>query len=97
MIKETPLRPLGNRITVQRIVPRQGLITLTDAEPYRKFKVIAVGPGKRDEDGYLIPLDVKPGDIVVLPGIAANEPDHEEGKLLFVTEDDIGWKEEQLN
>ena len=43
----------------------KGSILLTDAPKGIKGVVVAVGPGKRDEDGDLVPLDVKPGDKVL--------------------------------
>ena len=49
---------------IQRI-EEPSLIRLTDAPKGIKGIVLAVGPGKRDEDGDLVPLDVKPGDKVL--------------------------------
>ena len=87
------MQPTEDRILLQRIQEPERLVILTDAEPSRKFKVLAVGPGKWDEEfGERRPLDVKAGDIVVLPGIAANEPDWEAEQKILVREGDIGWK-----
>lgn len=87
------IQPLQDRIVVECIPEPEGTIVLTDAPPYRKFKVIAVGPGKWDEEeGKRRPMESKPGDIVVLPGVAVTDPDHQIGKQLFVREADIGWK-----
>ena len=74
---------MGSRVLVERLPEPPRTIYLTDAEKYRKFKVLAVGP-KASE--------VKAGDIVVLPGIAANEPDFDTGDAMLVMEGDIGWK-----
>lgn len=54
---------------------------LTDADPSRKFKVLAVGP-KCEE--------IEPGDVVMLPGVASEQPDWDEQQEIMVTEDDIG-------
>ncbi len=90
------IQPLHDRVLVQRLPRPNARIILTDAEKYRKFKVLAVGPGKwvefSDGERHFQKTQVKPGDIVVLPGIAANEPDREDGEQLFVREGDIGWK-----
>jgi chaperonin GroES len=87
------MQPLADRVLLQRIAPKPQRIILTDAEPSRKFKVLAVGPGKWDEDNDCrSTLDVKAGDVVVLPGIAANEPDWEAEQQILVREADIGWK-----
>ncbi len=58
------IEPLGDRIVIQRI-EESSTITLTDAPKGIKGIVLAVGPGKRDEDGDLVPLDVHQGDKVL--------------------------------
>ena len=58
------IQPRGDRVLIQRI-EESSLIQLTDAPKGIKGVVVAVGPGKRDEDGDLVPLDVKPGDKVL--------------------------------
>ena len=89
------IQPLHDRVLLERLPRPNSLITLTDAEKYRKFKVLKTGPGKWIEEGderYFYPVEVKPGDIVVLPGIASDGPDDEKGTQIWVTEGDIGWK-----
>ena len=70
----TDWQPLGDAVFIERLEPieqeRGGRIILTDMREdnkmlLRKGKVLAVGPGKRDEDGELIPPEVKPGDMVI--------------------------------
>ena len=73
--------PMHDRIVLERLPAPQRLIILTDAEKERKFKVIAVGPKCKE---------VKPGHIVVLPGVASNEPDYEAGSRIFAREEDVG-------
>lgn len=76
------IQPMHDRLLVKRLnaPPRQ--IVLTDAEPYRYFEVLAVGPKV---------IGVQVGDIAALPGVASEEPDHiiEEGQ--FIREADIGF------
>ena len=62
--------PLHDRMVVSRIQSEEkttGGIIIPDTakEKPQEGKVIAVGPGKRDKDGKLIPLDVKAGDRVL--------------------------------
>ena len=57
--------PRNDRIVVRRHPPKEGAIKLTDADRSLKGTVLAVGPGKRDEDGDIEPLQVKPGDTVL--------------------------------
>jgi co-chaperonin GroES (HSP10) len=77
------IKPLRDVLVVERLPNPDRLIILTDAEPSRRFKVIAVGPKV---------TEVRVGDIVLLPGVAAEQPDLEVGKQLFVTEGDVGFK-----
>lgn len=66
---------------------------LTDREASRWFQVVACGPGKPIKRGRR-PMDVKPGDIVHLPGCGADSPDWIDTDHIMVTEDDIGFKVE---
>ena len=64
------IRPLHDRVTVKRVEPEtrtaSGLY-IPDAagEKPDQGEVLAVGPGKRDDAGKLIPMDVKVGDRVL--------------------------------
>jgi len=64
MTIKAQMKPLADRVLIKRI-EEPGLIKLTDATNSIKGVVLAVGPGKRDEDGDLVPLDVRPGDKVL--------------------------------
>ena len=60
-------RPLHDRVVVKRVeedtMTKGGIIIPDTAqEKPMQGKIIAVGPGGRDESGKLIPLDVKKGD-----------------------------------
>lgn len=74
-------KPTADRVILERIKGKQGLVLLTDAELVREFRVIAIGPKV---------TEVKAGQIVVLPGVAAEEPDRKLGGYIIVTQDDIG-------
>ena len=73
--------PTADRVLLERIKQKQGLVVLTDADLVREFKVIAIGPKV---------TDVKVGQLVVLPGIAAEEPDRKLGGYIIVSQQDIG-------
>lgn len=84
------IQPLSNRVLVERIKPRPKLIILTDEDPHKYARVVAVGPGKVNPKTLrLTPTCVKPGEVVMIPGIALTVPDHEDGEEFWVTEDDI--------
>ena len=64
------IRPLGDRVLVEPVEEKEqmvGGIYIPDSakEKPLKARIIAVGPGKRDDSGKLIPMDVKSGQIVL--------------------------------
>ena len=90
------IRPLYDRILVKRIEEKetvQGGIIIPDTakEKPQEGVVIAVGQGKRMEDGKLVPLDVKVGDRVLFGKYSGSEvPIKLEGEeLLIIREDEI--------
>lgn len=90
------IRPLGNRVLVRRskVKTTEGGIYLPDSaqEKPKEGEVLAVGPGKRDEQGQLIPMDVKVGNRVVFTSYAGTEVKSEqqaEEELLILREDEI--------
>lgn len=92
----TKIKPLGNRVLVRRAkkAESKGGILLPDSaqEKPREGEVIAVGPGKLDEDGVMQVLTVSVGDTVLFGAYAGTEVKHESSEneeLLIMTEDDI--------
>jgi chaperonin GroES len=83
------LKPLGDRILVRRIDDdRNGSLLIIPecaTKPSRFGVVVAVGPGKRDAQGYRRPLCVKPGDRIQFGRFT----DHDDGSLLLITEQDV--------
>lgn len=59
------LRPLRDKIVVKPIerVKSEVLVVVQDEKP-NLGRVVAVGPGKRDKRGRIVPLDVQPGALV---------------------------------
>lgn len=92
MAKE--LRPLGNRVVVEpleedEMTPGGIVLPETAKEKPQQGKVLAVGPGERDEKGNRIPLDVKVGDRVLFAKYAGTEVKIDGKKLLILRESDI--------
>lgn len=88
------LRPLGSRVVVEPIEQEEvtaGGIVLpeTAKEKPQQGKVLAVGPGDRDEDGDYIPMDVKVGDRVLFAKYSGTEVKVDGKKLLILRESDI--------
>ena len=87
-------RPLHDRVVVQRIEEDQKtaggiIIPDTAAEKPQTGKVIAVGPGARDDDGKIVPLDVKSGDKVLFGKWSGTEVKLDGDELLIMKETDI--------
>jgi chaperonin GroES len=89
------LKPLGDRLIVEPIereeVTASGIVLPETAkEKPQEGKVLAVGPGRRDEEGKRIPMDVKEGDRVLFAKYAGTEVKLEtDRKVLVLKESDI--------
>jgi chaperonin GroES len=94
--KEKPMkfRPLHDRVVVKRIDAEErtaGGIIIPDTakEKPSQGEIIAVGPGGRDENGKLIPIDVRPGDRVLFGKWSGTEVKIDGIEYLIMKESDI--------
>lgn len=62
--------------------------TVSKEKP-QKGKVIAVGPGKYDEDGKRLPMDVKEGDMVLYSKYAPTEVKLDGKEILIISQDSV--------
>ena len=91
----TTITPLHDRVIVKRIDESSdrtaGGLFIPDSakEKPQEGEVIAVGPGRRDEDGDRIEMDVKVGDIVLYAKYGGTEIKIEDKKLLILKESDV--------
>jgi len=87
------LKPLGDRLIVKAVeeetVVSGIVIPDTAKEKPQKGKVLAVGPGKLDDDGDRVPLDVSEGDEVVYSKYGGTEIVVEGEDLLVLRESDV--------
>jgi chaperonin GroES len=88
------IRPLHDRVIVRRMEEERKtasgiVIPDTAAEKPDQGEIIAVGPGKRDESGKLIVMDVRPGDRVLFGKYAGQTVKVEGEELLVMREEDI--------
>ena len=88
------VRPLADRILVKREEPsetvRGGIIIPDTAkEKPQEAKVIEVGPGRIDEDGKRLALEVKKGDRVLMGKYAGTEVKIDGEDHLILREDDV--------
>jgi chaperonin GroES len=87
-------RPLHDRVVVERIDAESktaGGIIIPDTakEKPSQGKIIAVGPGGRDENGKLIPIDLQPGDRVLFGKWSGTEVKIDGVEYLIMKESDI--------
>lgn len=89
------LRPLGDRVIVEPQEREEtfagGQLVLPDTakEKPQQGKIIAVGPGPRDDEGERIPMDVQVGDNILFAKYAGTEIKIDGQKLLILKENDI--------
>ncbi|TJY59390.1 co-chaperone GroES [Sinimarinibacterium sp. CAU 1509] len=88
------LRPLHDRVIVKRLEEEKksaGGIIIPDAAAEKPVRgeVIAVGQGKKTDEGKLIALDVKKGDVVLFGKYSGSEVRVDGEDLLVMREDDI--------
>jgi chaperonin GroES len=88
------IRPLHDRILVKRIegeAKSSGGIIIPDSakEKPQEGKVIAVGKGKLNDEGNLVPLNVRKGDRILFSKYAGTEIQLEGEEHLIVREDDV--------
>jgi len=94
-MNEIKLKPLGDRLVVEpiekeEVTPGGIILPETAKEKPQEGKVIAVGPGRRDEQGNRIPMDVKVGDRVLYAKYAGTEVKLPgDRKLLVLKESDV--------
>ncbi|HSX13582.1 MAG TPA: co-chaperone GroES [Chlamydiales bacterium] len=92
--KKITLKPLGNRVLVQRLeaeTKMKGGIILPDTHKKKQesAKVIAIGSGKKLDDGKIIPVPVNVGDIILMDKYAAQEVTIDDEEFLILKADDI--------
>jgi chaperonin GroES len=88
------IRPIGDRVLVKHLEDKEqvrGGIIIPDSakEKPQEAEVIALGTGKRNDDGKLQDFEVKVGDRVLVSKYGGTEVKLEEQKFTLVREDDI--------
>jgi len=95
MTKKVNIKPLADYVLIEPLKEEEktkaGILLPESAEKEKpeKGKVIAVGPGRRDEKGNLIPVSVKVGQIVLFKKYGPDEIKVDEKEYLICKEEDI--------
>ncbi len=87
-------RPLHDRVVVRRIEAEdktKGGIIIPDTvkEKPQEGEVVAVGPGARDENGKLVPTELKPGEHILFGKWSGTEVKIDGEELLIMKETDV--------
>jgi chaperonin GroES len=88
------VHPLHDRILVKRLeeeeTKRGGIIIPDTAkEKPQQGEVVAVGPGRFDENGKRIPMEVKRGDRILMGKYSGTEVKIDGGEYVILREDDV--------
>jgi chaperonin GroES len=88
------VHPLSDRILVKRLeeeeMKRGGIIIPDTAkEKPQQGEVIAVGPGRFDENGKRVPMEVKKGDRILMGKYSGTEVKIDGGEYIILREDDV--------
>jgi chaperonin GroES len=88
------IKPLGDRVVVEPVEKEQTtasgiILPETAKEKPQEGNVLAIGAGRRDEDGERIPMDVAVGDSVLFAKYAGTEVKLDDKKVLILKESDI--------
>ncbi len=88
------LRPLHDRVIVKRLEEERKtasgiVIPDTAAEKPDQGEVLAIGPGKKNEEGKLFPVDVKVGDKILFGKYSGTTVKVDGEELLVMREEDI--------
>ena len=88
------LRPLHDRVIIKRLEEERKtasgiVIPDTAAEKPDQGEVLAVGPGKKNEDGKVVPVDLKVGDKVLFGKYSGTTVRVEGDEILVMREEDI--------
>ncbi len=88
------LQPLADRVLVkpieQEVKTKSGIyLPDTAKEKPQEGKVLAVGPGKVSEDGKLIPMNLKVGDVIIYSKYGGTEIKVDDDELIILRESDV--------
>lgn len=91
---KTKLQPIGNRVLVKRLEAEstvKGGIILPDSAKKKQETaiVVAIGTGKRDKNGHLVPLPVQVGQKILMDKYSGQEVTLDDEEFIILRADDI--------
>lgn len=91
---QVKFRPLGNRVLVRRLAAEEKLkggIILPDTakKKQEQAEVVAIGTGKKDKQGNLIPVPVKIGEVILMEKYSGQEVKLNDEEFVILRADDI--------
>jgi chaperonin GroES len=92
--QKVALRPLGNRVLVRRLESEETLkggiiVPDTAKKKQEQAEVVAIGTGKKDKSGNLIPIPIKVGNIVLMEKYSGQEVTLNDEEYVIVRADDL--------
>jgi len=96
---KTKLRPLGDRLVIKAMVQEEVLasgivIPDTAKEKPQQGEILAAGPGRLDDDGKRVPMEVKVGDRVLYAKYSGQEIKIDQEEFIVLSEKDVLCKVE---
>lgn len=94
MAEKVKIQPLGDRVLVEPVEEKEevkGGIVIPDTakEKPQEARVVALGTGKKDDDGNVIPFEVKVGDVVLTSKYGGTEVKFDEKEYKILSTSDI--------
>lgn len=94
MVNINKIKPLSDYLLIDPLeretkLPSGIVIPDTAKEKPQEGKVLSIGPGRRDDKGNIIPMDIKSGDVVMYKKWGGTEVKVEGKDLLLVKEEDV--------
>ena len=88
------VRPLADRILIRRIEEKESvrggiIIPDTAKEKPQEGEVVAVGPGRKTEEGKLVPMDLKKGDRILIGKYSGTDVKIDGVEYVILREDDV--------
>ena len=88
------IEPLADRVVIKSVEQEETLasglvIPDTAKEKPQQGEVVAVGPGRRDDNGKIVPMDIKAGDVILYAKYSGTEIKLDQEEYIVLSEKDV--------